>query len=181
MKKFLSLIMAVVVLCSFAFMALGSGSDAKTSSNGTDADTGTSNSSNTSEIPVYGIGESVSLKTSTGEYTVKITSVKESSERNQFSGVQADKVILIAYEYENVSYTNDLSVSTLNMKVYDKDSNLLESYPATEQKYGSTVGTGRKSNGVAAYALNNENNYIEIDFYDNIINSKADCRFKIEW
>lgn len=179
MKKFLSLIMAVLVLCSFAFMALGSGSDAETSSNGTGTDT--SNSSNKAEIPVYSIGESVSLKTSTGEYTVKITSVKETSERNQFSDVKADKVILIAYEYENVSYTNDLSVSDMNMKVYDKDSNLLETYPATEEKYGSSVGTGRKSNGVAAYALNNENNYIEIDFYDNIFNSKADCRFKIEW
>lgn len=179
MKKFLSLIMAALVICSFTFMALGSGTDAETSSNGTGTDT--SNASNTSDIPVYGVGESVSLKTSTGEYTVKITSVEETTKRNQFSDVKADKVILVAYEYENVSYTNDLSVSTMNMKVYDKDSNLLESYPALEQKYGSAVGTGRKSNGVAAYALNNENNYIEIDFYDNIINSKADCRFKIEW
>lgn len=179
MKKLLSLIMAVVVVCSFAFMALGSGSDAETSSNGTEENS--SNSAGKSDIPVYGVGESVTVKTSSGEYTVKITNVKETLSRNEFSDVKADRVILIAYDYENISYENDLSVSDINMKVYDKDSNLLESYPATEGKYGSSVGTGRKSSGVAAYALNNENNYIEIDFYDNMFNSKADCRFKIEW
>lgn len=155
MKKLLSLVMAIIVVCSFVFMALGSGSDAETSSNGTGTDA--SNTNAAAELPVYGVGESVSVKTSSGEYTVKITGVKETSERNEFS------------------------VSEMNMKVYDKDSNLLETYPATEEKYGSSVGTGRKSNGVAAYALNNENSYIEIDFYDNMFNSKADCRFKIEW
>lgn len=179
MKKLLSLVMAVVVICSFVLFALGSGSDAETSSNGTGTDA--SNTNATAELPVYGVGESVSVKTSSGEYTVKITGIKETSERNEYSDVKADRVILISYEYENVSYTNDLSVSDMNMKVYDKDSNLLETYPATEGKYGSSVGTGRKSNGVAAYALNNENSYIEIDFYDNMFNSKADCRFKIEW
>lgn len=180
MKKFLSLIMAVVVICSFVFMALGSGTDAETSSNGKDTDT-SSKSAETADIATYSVGESVSLKTSTGEYTVKIASVKETTYRNQFSEVKADRVILIEYEYENISYTNDLSVSEMNMKVYDKDSNLLESYPAKEVKYGAAVGTGRKSKGVAAYALNNENNYVEIDFYDNLFNAKADCRFKVEW
>ena len=148
MKKFLSLVMAVVVICSFVLFALGSGSDAETSSNGTGTDV--SNSNAAAELPVYGVGESVSVKTSSGEYTVKITGVKETSERNEFSGVKGGRVILISYEYENVSYSNDLSVSDMNMKVYDKDSNLLETYPATEGKYGSSVGTGRKSNGVAA-------------------------------
>lgn len=179
MKKLLSVMMALFVLCSFVFMALGSGTNAETSSGGSNDSSG--GSSSTSEIPVYSMGENVSLKTSTGEYTVKITSVTETKDRNQFSDVKANKVILIAYEYENVSYTDDLSVSEMNMKVYDKDSNLLETYPSTEEKYGSSVGTGRKSNGVIAYALNNDSNYIEIDFYDNMFNSKADCRFKIEW
>lgn len=35
MKKFISLIMAVIVICSFVFMALGSGTDTETSSGGT--------------------------------------------------------------------------------------------------------------------------------------------------
>ena len=67
------------------------------------------------------------------------------------------------------------------MKVYDKENNLLESYPADGTKYGSSVGTGRKSNGVGAYALNSDENYVEIEFYDNMFNSSADCKFVLEW
>lgn len=178
MKKLISAIFSIVIVCTFAFFAIASSSDAETSSNGA----GDSNSSSsTAQMPTYKIGESVTVKNSTGEYTVKITGVKETSDRNEFSDVVAKKVILISYEYENVSYQNDLSVSDFNMKAYDKENNLLESYPATEQKYGSSVGIGRKSNGVIAYALNSDSNYVEIEYYDNMFNSKADCKFVLEW
>lgn len=180
MKKVLSTMLSVLVVLTFVFFAIASGTDAKTSSNGVDT-TSEGKTSATAEIPVYKLNETVSIETSSGKYTVKVTGINETSKRNEFSDIQANRVILISYEYENVSYSDDLSVSDMNMKAYDKDNNLLETYPSTEEKYGSSVGTGRKSNGVVAYALNNENNYIEIDFYDNMFNSKADCRFALEW
>ncbi|MBE6835948.1 MAG: DUF5067 domain-containing protein [Ruminococcaceae bacterium] len=176
--KITALVLAILML--FTVCTLGSGSDAETSSKG-EGESKEKTTEATASLPEYKVNELVSIKTSSGEYTVKITGVTETSERNEFADTKADRVILIAYEYENISYENDLSVDEMNMKAYDKDNNLLEDYPATEQKYGSAVGTGRKSNGVIAYALNNENNYIEIDFYDNMFNSKADCRFVLEW
>ena len=32
-----------------------------------------------------------------------------------------------------------------------------------------------------AYALNNDQNYVELEYYDNVFNSKYDSKFKIEW
>lgn len=178
MKKLFNSVIAILIVCTFAFFAIASSLDAETSSNGTGE---TNSTAATAKMPTYKIGESVTVKNSTGEYTVKITGVKETSDRNQFSDVEAKKVILISYEYENISYQSDLSVSDFNMKAYDKENNLLESYPATEQKYGNSVSMGRKSNGVIAYALNSDSNYVEIEYYDNVFNSSADCKFVLEW
>lgn len=179
MKKVLSALMAVLVICTFSFFAIASGEDAETSSNGEDG-AGTT-ASQESKMPEYKLNETVTVKTGQGEYTVKMTGVKETADRNQFSDIKAKKVILISYEYENKTYADDLSVSSMNMKVYDKENNLLETYPASGTKYGSSVGTGRKSNGVIAYALNSDSNYVEIEFYDNMFNSSADCKFILEW
>lgn len=180
MKKTIYSMVSVLLVGIFLFFAAASGSDAETSSGGTDSAAQTQ-ATTAAQMPAYGLGEVVTVKTSLGEYNVKITKVEETADRNQFSDVQANRVILISYEYENVSYQNDLSVSELNMKVYDKENNLLESYPADGTKYGSSVGTGRKSNGVDAYALNSDENYVEIEFYDNMFNSSADCKFVLEW
>lgn len=179
MKKLIYALVSVLIVCTFVFFAAASGNDAETTSDG--EENSSPNSSEEAKMPEYKIGETVTVKTNSGEYTVKITDVKETASRNEFSDVKAEKVVLISYEYENKTYANDLSVSEMNMKLYDKENNLLETYPATEEKYGSSVGTGRKSNGVLAYALNSSSNYIEIEFYDNMFNSSADCKFILEW
>lgn len=180
MKKVICTMVSVALAGLFLFFAVASGSDAETSSGGTQGAEETQTAA-AAKMPTYGLGEVVTVKTSAGEYHVKITKVEETSDRNQFSDTQANRVVLISYEYENVSYQNDLSVSSMDMKVYDKENNLLETYPASGTKYGSSVGTGRKSNGIDAYALNYDENYLEIEFYDNMFNSSADCKFILEW
>ena len=129
---------------------------------------------------IYGLNEDVYITNDSGEYRLKITGIKETSERNQFSDVEANRVVIISYEYENISLTDDLYISDYDFKVYDKDNNNLETYPA-DTKYSSSVGVGRKSSGEMALALNNNNNYMEVEFYDNMWNSSSDCIFKIEW
>lgn len=180
MKKTICSMVSILLVCLFMLLAVASGNDAETSSGGADDSTKAQTEAPT-QMPTYKMGEIVTVKTSSGEYTVKITKVEETKDRNQFSDVQANRVILVSYEYENISYQNDLSVSAMNMKTYDKENNLLETYPASGTKYGSSVGTGRKSNAVIAYALNNSENYIEVEYYDNMFNSSADCKFALEW
>ena len=128
----------------------------------------------------YGLNEDVYITNDNGEYRLKITGIRDTSYRNEFSDIHADRVVIISYEYENISQSNDLYITDFDFKVYDIDNNSLESYPA-DTKYSTSVGIGRKSSGEMAYALNNNNNYVELEFYDNIWNSSSDCLFKLEW
>ena len=116
-----------------------------------------------------------------GKYRVKFTNIEETTYRNQFHDGQADRVVILTWEYENLSIEDDLLVSDmLNFKLYDKDNNKLDTYPASVQ-YGGNVGKGRKTVSSEAFALNSQDNYIELEYYDNPFNSKPDCKIIIEW
>lgn len=165
-KKIVNFLFLILVGISFLVFAVGSGNDVTTNSNG--------------KTDNYKLNDDITVKSSSGEYRVKFTNIYETSERNQFSDKQANRVVIIEYEYENISKENDLYVSDLEFKLYDKDNNLLETYPANT-KYASNVSKGRKTTASVAYALNNDNNYIELEFYDNMFNSKPDFKVIFEW
>lgn len=128
----------------------------------------------------YHIGEEVLVSTKNGEYKIKFTGIEETDERNQFSETKADRVVILSYEYENISLNNDLYISDFNFKLYDKENNALDSYPANV-KYPDSVGIGRKTSAQVAYALNSLENYIELEYYDNIIGSKSNFKVVLEW
>ena len=131
-------------------------------------------------VKTYTLNEPVTINESSGSYTLTITGITETADRNQFSDVVANRVIIISYSYENTSYENGLYISSVNFKVYDKDNNLLQTYPVL-LKYPQEISVGRKTDATMAYALNNDQNYVELEYYDNVFNSKYDSKFKIEW
>ena len=135
----------------------------------------------TKEITTLKLNEDAFVKNSEGEIRIKFLSVKETSDRNQFSDIKADRVVIIEYEYENKTREEDVFISGMDFKVYDKDNNALETYPAGETKYPTSISTGRKTTASEAFALNNDNNYLELEFYDNLFASKADAKFILEW
>ena len=179
MKKKVYSVLSILLVFVFMFMAAASSSDAETESKGDDKES--ASQAQKEEMPAYKLGEKVTIKTSTGEYWVRFSSVKETKDRNEFSDTKADRVILISYDFENVSYEDDLFISSMDMKLYDKDNNALETYPSTLANEAPAVSNGRKGSGVLAYALNNENNYVELEYYSNMFNSSADCKFVLEW
>lgn len=176
MKKSKIKSLFLLLLCGVVYFtfAVGSGTDVTTTN--TDADT----QSSTSEIAKYKLNEDVFITTNSGKYRVKFTNVSETNYRNEFSDKVANRVVIIEYEYENLTLPDDLYISSMNFKLYDKENNILETYPA-DIKYPDSVGTGRKTTASEAYILNSESNYIELDLYDNVFNSKADCRVILEW
>ena len=131
-------------------------------------------------VKTYTLNGPVTINKSSGSYTLTITGITETADRNQFSDVVANRVIIISYSYENTSYENGLYISSVNFKVYDKDNNLLQTYPVL-LKYPQEISVGRKTDATMAYALNNDQNYVELEYYDNVFNSKYDSKFKIEW
>ena len=177
MKKFKSVLLLLICGAFFLTFALGSSSNSSTSNESG----GTSGSTN-NKLSTYKMNEDIYITNNSGKYRVKFTNVKETSDRNQFSDTKADRVVIIEWEYENLTIEDDLLVSDmLNFKLYDKDNNKLETYPTGDTKYGGSVGKGRKTVSSEAYALNNSNNYIELEFYDNTWNSKPDCKVLLEW
>ena len=174
MKKLKNLLL--LLLCSIMFLvfAVGSSSNVTTSTNSD----GTTSSTN--ELTTYKLNEDIYVTNSSGKYRIKFTKISETSERNEFSDKQANRVVIIEYEYENISQGDDLYISEMDCKLYDKENNQLETYPLST-KYPSNISKGRKTTASVAYALNSDSNYIELEYYDNMFNSKTNCKVVFEW
>ncbi len=127
----------------------------------------------------FKIGDEIFIKNGDEEYKFKITSVEETDQRNEFSEKTPARVIIISYEYENISQTDDLYISDMNFKAYDKENNAMDTYPANID-YPDSVSTGRKSSGQMAYGLDSADNYVELEFYDNMF-LDSDCKIVLEW
>ena len=161
-KKIMNSLLLICVGIMFMVFAVGSGTNVST------------------DATTYKLNDDITVKTNSGEYRVKFTKIYETSYRNNYSDKRADRVVVIEFEYENISIEDDLNISDFNFNLYDKDNNKLETYPF-DYKSGGSVGKGRKTTASAAYALNNTNNYIELEFYDNMFNSKPNFKVIFEW
>lgn len=126
----------------------------------------------------YKIGDEVIIDND-GQYKLIITDVTETSERNEFSDKNPERVVVITYSYENISQDTDLYISDMNFKAYDKDNNAMETYPV-DFDFPSSVSAGRKASGKMAFGLNSQENYIELEYYDNMFLS-SDCKIVLEW
>ena len=175
MKKLKNLFL--LLLCSIMFLVFAVGSSSSNVTTSTNSD-GTASSTN--DLANYKLNDDIYVTNNTGKYRMKFTNISETTERNEFSDTQANRVVVIEYEYENISKEDDLSVSEFNFKLYDKENNQLETYPITT-KYGTSISKGRKTTASVAYALNSDSNYIELEYYDNMFNDKANCKIVFEW
>lgn len=172
------------MLAFLLVFVVGCGSDATTSSGG-NSDTPTEETAS-SETPqaetkaTYHVGETIAVETSSGKYNFTITGIAETTERNQFSETQADRVVIIDYTYENIDQESDLFISDMSFKAYDASGSALATYPVTTT-YAQGVGAGRNTSAQMAFALNNETNEIELEYYDNMFNSKSDAIIVLTW
>lgn len=121
----------------------------------------------------YSIGDTVTVQTDNGEYSFKINGVSETSDRNSYADTDPDRVILIDYEYENLSYAveydnyyNDkLYLSSGDFEFYDADGHSMDEYPISYE-YPHSITPGHKTSGQMALGLDNDTNYIEMELDD---------------
>ena len=128
----------------------------------------------TPQIYRFGLNETVPMTTTYGDYEITFTDAYFTDERNQFSDTQADKVLIIVYEYKNVSYVPDYTdglfiCEGLDYKVYGEDGFSLETYPASLPYYQDTVNVGRSSKGSEAFAVVGDQHHFEIELGSNVI------------
>lgn len=128
----------------------------------------------TPQVYRFGLNETVPMTTTYGDYEITFTDAYFTDERNQFSDTQADKVLIIVYEYKNVSYVPDYTDSLficegLDYKVYREDGFSLETYPVSLPYYQDTVSVGRSSKGSEAFAVVGDQHHFEIELGSNVI------------
>lgn len=147
--------------------------------------TATVSDAQTTESPAeegksYTVGDEIFINTDSGEYKFTITDVEETDYRNEFSDKKPDRVIVISYNYENVSYNSDLYISDMNFKAYDKDNNSMDTYPVSSIEFPDSISAGRKTSGQMAYGLDSAENYVELEYYDNMF-LDSDCKIVLKW
>ena len=128
----------------------------------------------TPQVYHFGLNETVPMTTTYGDYEITFTDAYFTDERNQFSDTQADKVLIIVYEYKNVSYVPDYTdglfiCEGLDYKVYGEDGFSLETYPVSLPYYQDTVSVGRSSKGSEAFAVVGDQHHFEIELGSNVI------------
>ena len=135
----------------------------------------------TKENQKFGVGETVYLIDSNDVKLMSLTinSAKLISDRNEYSDTQAEKVVEIDYTYENLGYDENLDLYDSNFKVYDKSGNILESYPAGADKHPQSISVGKKCTANMSFALNDDSNELELEFYENIFGDSANAVFTI--
>lgn len=133
------------------------------------------------ESKEFKVGETAYLTDANGVKVMSLTidGAKLIEERNSYSDKQADKVVEIDYTYENIGSEENLNIFSSHFKIYDASGNVLETYPSGGDKHSQAISKGKKCSANMSFALNNESNELEIEFYENMYNSKPTGTFKI--
>lgn len=180
-------VIAVIALITIILVVAILGSDDGTTTTG-DGGTGTTASgekivTEDDSAKTYSIGDTVTVHTNRGDYSLKFTGVRETSERNEFADENPQRVVILEYEYSNISFDSDVVVSYLYFRPYDKGGNALSQYPDTSVKYTTNISQGKTATASVAYGLNSSDNVITLDFYDITLQSpqKAECTFNLTW
>ena len=180
-------VIAVIALITIILVVAILGSDDGTTTTG-DGGTGTTASgekivTEDYSAKTYSIGDTVTVHTNRGDYSLKFTRVRETSERNEFADENPQRVVILEYEYSNISFDSDVVVSYLYFRPYDKGGNALSQYPDTSVKYTTNISQGKTATASVAYGLNSSDNVITLDFYDITLQSpqKAECTFNLTW
>ena len=184
MKNKLKTLLALLLVAVITLSAVACDIDTDTTNtpSSDSSQTGNSDTSNSSKKN-YKLGDTADVSATYGNYRLTFTEVVESDKRNEYADTQPERIVIVKYLYENIDCTQDITISYLYFRAYDSDGNLLDTYPSTEIEYPNTISAGGKKIASVAYALNDDTNYIKLQFYnvDYSDMSHAECTFELEW
>ena len=128
------------------------------------------------------VSDEATLQAQEGNYTLKITKVLE-VEPNPKEDVapEAESVAIVVYEYTNDDIAHGLVIGNTHFKAYDSKGKELEQYPQKDLFEPSDVGTSGTFTASVAFALNNDDDYLKIEYYKDISAKNPDVVFEQEW
>ncbi|MGN1315659.1 MAG: hypothetical protein ACI4VW_01210 [Acutalibacteraceae bacterium] len=134
------------------------------------------------ETPDIAVTDEATLIAQEGSYSLKITTVFDAEpDPKESDAPEAERVVVVVYEYTNDDIAHGLAISNAHFKAYDADGKKLEQYPQNNLFETGEVGTSGTFTASVAFALNNDKNYLKIEFYNDISGEKADAVFEQNW
>lgn len=134
------------------------------------------------KTPVTDVSENVKMDAHEGSYSLKITAVYDTApDTDEPNPPETERVAVVVYEYTNEDISSGLSIGNTHFKAYDKNGKELEQF---SQKGLFEVGEAGQSDtytASVAFALNNDENYIKVEFYNDTASKKPDAVFEKEW
>lgn len=137
-------------------------------------------SDNTSPSEI--VSGEATLQAQEGNYSVKITTVLEAEPNTDDADPpKAERVAIVVYEYTNADITHGLAIGNTHFKAYDANGKELLQYPQKDLFVPSEVGESGTFTASVAFALNNDKNYLKIEYYNDVSAKTPDAVFEQEW
>ena len=139
-----------------------------------------SDENNNEPAPV--VSDEATLQAQEGNYTLKITKVLEVEPNpKEREAPEAESVAIVVYEYTNDDIAHGLVIGNNHFKAYDSKGKELEQYPQKDLFEPGDVGASGTFTASVAFALNNDDNYLKIEYYKDISAKKPDVVFEQSW
>ena len=118
------------------------------------------------DIGEYELDDKITVETSDGTFEFRVTGIKETDLRNSVSETSPLRVMIINYEFTNISIDSELSITPYNFVVYDATgAEVSEYYIDVEESQPASRGASSK--GQYAIALNSAENNIRLYYFEN--------------
>ncbi len=132
--------------------------------------------------PAPVVSDEATLQAQEGKYTLKITKVLEVEPNpKEADAPKAKSVAIVVYEYTNDDIVHGLSIGNTHFKAFDSKGKELEQYPQKDLFEPSEVGESGTFTASVAFALNNDKDYLKIEYYNDISGKTPDAVFEQEW
>ena len=137
---------------------------------------------NPDKAPAPVVSDEATLQAQEGSYTLKITKVLEVEPNpKEADPPKADSVAIVVYEYTNDDIDHGLVIGNTHFKAYDSKGKELLQYPQNDLFEPSEVGASGTFTASVAFALNNDDDFLKIEYYKDISAKKPDVVFEQEW
>lgn len=128
------------------------------------------------------VSQEVSISAPQGNYSIKFTAVYEAMpDTDEPEPPEAQRVVVVVYEYTNRDVKDGLAISDTHFKAFDKDGNQLAGFPQKGLFEPGQIGEEGTRTASVAFAFNSEENFIEVDYYNDPAAETPDTVFTSEF
>ena len=121
------------------------------------------------EVQEMTLNTPFTVETENGNYNLTIEGARATEERNEFSEKEVKQVVILDYNYENISFGEsigtDLYIDEYAFQVLDDEGNVLDTYPIyDENRTPKDTPVGGKGTASATFGVNSDSKNLNVTF-----------------